>query len=273
MHVAARRRVPSPGDSAGVRVTTEQLELAPARTAAVLCDMWNEHWCRGATRRVAQMAPRMNEVIEELRRKGVLIIHAPSSTMSFYADAPGRALARNAPEVAADPPLSEWCLLDPEREPPLPVDDSDGGCACRPWCVTGQPWTRQISTLEIRPGDAITDSAEAYYLMRQRGITCVILMGVHTNMCVLGRPFAIRQMVYQGMDVLLMRDLTDAMYNPRRKPYVGRFRGTELVVEHIERYWCPTITSDQVIGGKPFRFRGDRRSSSQAGEAPPAGPA
>ena len=30
--------------------------------------------------------------------------------------------------------------------------------------------------------DAITDNAEAFYLMRQRGIENVIVMGVHTNM-------------------------------------------------------------------------------------------
>ena len=111
-------------------------------------------------------------------------------------------------------------------------------------------------------GDAITDSAEAYYLMRERGITNVIVMGVHINMCVLGRPFAIRQLVSQGQNVLLMRDMTDSMYNHLKRPYVSHFRGTELVVEHIERYWCPSITSADFLGGLPFRFKDDRSSSA-----------
>ena len=46
--------------------------------------------------------------------------------------------------------------------------------------------------------------------MRQRGIIHVIVMGVHINMRVRGRPFAIRQKVAQGQNVLLMRDLTDS---------------------------------------------------------------
>ena len=33
------------------------------------------------------------------------------------------------------------------------------------------------------------------------GIKNVIVLGVHTNMCVLGRPFSIRQMVYQGQNI------------------------------------------------------------------------
>jgi len=31
------------------------------------------------------------------------------------------------------------------------------------------------------------------------------------------------------------------MYDPREPPYVSHTRGTELVVEHIEKYWCPSI--------------------------------
>ena len=90
--------------------------------------------------------------------------------------------------------------------------------------------------------------------MKQRGITNVIILGVHTNMCVLGRPFSIRQMVYQGQNVALVRDLTDTMYNPRSKPFVPHTRGTELVVEHIERHWCPTLTSTDILGGETFQF-------------------
>src|SRR5262249_39914050 len=56
-----------------------------------------------------------------------------------------------------------------------------------------------------------------------------------------------------------MRDMTDTMYNPQRWPYVSHFQGTDLIVEHIEKFVCPSITSDQVIGGKPFKFKGDIR--------------
>ena len=147
----------------------------------------------------------------------------------------------------------------PHADPPLPIDDSDGGCDDSPQCRTGSPWTRQIGALEIKEGDAITDSTEAFNLMRQRGITNVIVMGVHQNMCVLGRPFSIRQMVRQGQNVVLVRDMTDNMYNSRRKPFVDHFTGNDLVTWHIEKYWCPTITSDQILGGKPFRFSGDAK--------------
>lgn len=229
------------------------------KTAIVICDMWDRHWCESATARVAEMAPRMNDLIARARKRGVLIIHCPSGTMEFYRDTPQRKLAQQAPKVEPKVPLRGWCPLDPDREYyRLPIDDSDGGCDT-PGCKPEKTWSRQIDTIEMAPGDAVTDSVEAYYLMRQRGIENVIVMGVHTNMCVLGRPFGIRQLVYQGMRVVLCRDLTDSMYNPQREPHVSHFRGTEMVVEHIEKYWCPTITSSDLLGGAEFTFRDDRR--------------
>jgi hypothetical protein len=55
-----------------------------------------------------------------------------------------------------------------------------------------------------------------------------------------------------GFAVVLARDLTDAMYDPRTRPYVSHARGTELVIEHIETMWAPSIFSTdltQVVPG------------------------
>lgn len=232
-----------------------------ARTAIVLCDMWDTHTCPSAAARVAEMAPRMNQVVKAARARGVFIIHCPSGTMGFYKDTPQRKLAQAAPPVEPRVPLQRWCKIDLAAEAPLPIDDTDGGCDCERTWKQGDPypWSRQNAAIEIAEGDAITDSAEAYYLMEQRGIENVIVMGVHLNMCVLGRPFAIRQLVAQGKNVVLMRDLTDTMYNPAQRPFVSHFAGTELMIGHVEKYWCPTITSTAFLGGAPFRFEGDTR--------------
>jgi nicotinamidase-related amidase/type 1 glutamine amidotransferase len=256
-----RSRVAVPKGSWQYQPAYKTVQWDPKKTAIVICDMWDKHWCKSATARVAEMAPRMNRLISEARRQGVLIIHAPSGTLDAYKDTPQRKLAQQAPKVETQVPLRGRCSLDSQREGDrLPIDDSDGGCPCQPRCPGGHPWRGQIDTIEIKPGDAITDSAEAYYLMRQRGIENVIVMGVHTNMCVLGRPFSIRQMVYQGQNVVLVRDMTDSMYNPRKPPFVSHFRGTEKVVEHIEKYWCPTITSSDFLAGPPFAFKEDKRT-------------
>ena len=258
----ARTRVETAKGSGRYHTFTKPLDWNAKETAIVVCDMWDKHWCPTATSRVAEMAPRMNEVIKAARKRGVLIIHCPSDTLDFYKDTPQRKLAQAAPELITNIPLKGWCNVDKKIEgEKLPIDDSDGGCDCtdQKFKKNFRAWSRQIKTIEIAEGDAITDSAEAYYLMKQRGINNVIVMGVHTNMCVLGRPFSIRQMRYQHQNVVLMRDMTDTMYNPKMHPKVSHFRGTDLIIEHVEKFVCPTVSSDQILGNAPFRFSTDTR--------------
>ena len=91
------------------------------------------------------------------------------------------------------------------------------------------------------------DGREVYGFMRHREIGNLLIMGVHTNMCVLARSFAIKQMVRWGVNVALIRDLTDTMYNPAKPPYVPHEEGTRLVVGYIEKFWCPTLASGDLL--------------------------
>lgn len=259
----ARSRAPEAGSPAVERV----VEWKAGETAIVVVDMWDDHWCKGAAARVAELAGPMNAVLNRAREMGVFAIHAPSSVVDFYEGSPQRKRAMEAPYAKPPVELSKderwgtnWCWPDKDREPDLPIDDSDMGCDCKAKCELNEPWTRQIPTIEIREGDAIShDGQEVFNLLEERGIDNVIVMGVHLNMCVLGRPVAIRQLVNLGKNVVLMRDMTDTMYNSAMRPFASHFEGTDLVVEHVERYWCPTIESVDVVGGKAFRFAEDRR--------------
>ncbi len=218
-------------------------EFPIAKTAILICDMWDKHWCDGATERCEAIAKKMDGVLQKARAKGVQIIHAPSDTLSFYADWPQRRRMTMAPNVPKPEPLDL-----PDHK--LPIDDSDGGCD------TGQEsyraWTRQSPHIHIGEYDGISDNGnEVYNFMRQEGIENLLIMGVHTNMCVLGRSFAIRQMTRWGVRCVLVRDLTDTMYDPKDSPYVSHDEGTELVVQHIEKYWCPSILSEELLAGLP----------------------
>ena len=252
----------------------ERTELyAPEKTAIIVCDMWDTHHCYNAVKRVEEIAPRMSEVLEKGRSLGMLIIHAPSSCMEPYKDHPARKRAQDAPTAKNLPKdIGVWCHKIPaEEKGTYPIDQSDGGCDSDPMeqkkhqeslVQMGRnpkaPWKSQIAVLKIHDQDVISDSGvEIWNVMEQRRIDRVILLGVHTNMCVLGRPFGLRQMVNNGKKAVLMRDMTDTMYSPKKSPYVNHFKGTELIIEHIEKFVCGTITSDQLIGGKPFRFKDD----------------
>jgi nicotinamidase-related amidase len=260
LHLRSRAKI----EGQDVYAVKEETAVWPAKkTALIICDMWDDHWCKGAARRVAEMAGPMNEMVHRARDKGVLIVHCPSSVTGFYKDTPQRRLAQEAPFAAAPAALSlpehwgtTWCGLNAKLEGTLPIDDSDNGCDDDPKCTVSQPWTRQIATIEIGKPDAISDNGqEIWNLMAQRGVDNVILCGVHLNMCVLGRPFGIRQMTKLGKHVALIRDMTDTMYNHKRPPGVNHFRGTDLMVEHVEKHWCPSFTSTDLTGRPAFQFK------------------
>ena len=226
----------------GIWSSAEQTErLDPKQIAIVICDMWDNHWCRGAANRVRKLAVRMVPVLAAARQHGILIIHAPSDTIDFYKDAPERRRAEMAPQIAIPP--SRHAI-----EPSLPIDFADGGCDTSPPDKFYKAWTRENAIIPIMPADLIsTDGTEVYRNLKDRNIKTVIYVGVHANICILQRPFAIRQMRAWGLHCLLMRDLTDAMYNPRDAPYVSHERGTESVIEHIERYLAPYILSTDFV--------------------------
>jgi nicotinamidase-related amidase len=229
---------------------SEVRTLDPAETAILICDMWNQHWCQSATRRCGDIALKIAPLVDQARAAGIAIVHAPSDTLKFYDNYPARKRALAVKLVEPPVPIQGWCRLDEAHEGKLPIDDSDGGCDCQPQCKQGSPWTRQHPAISIAEVDFISDDGkQVYSYFVERGIKNVLFMGVHTNMCVLGRSFGIRQMTRLGLNAVLMRDLTDTMYNPRMKPFVPHDEGTALVVAHVERHWCPTAMGVDLAKG------------------------
>jgi len=42
-------------------LTERKAEWDPKKTALIICDMWDDHWCKSAARRVTELAGPMNE--------------------------------------------------------------------------------------------------------------------------------------------------------------------------------------------------------------------
>lgn len=263
------RSIVRAGSAPTYRIQSEN--WAPESTAVILCDVWDFHHSINAVRRMDEFLPRLDRFVETSRQCGATIIHAPSDCMDSYAMHPSRsravaALRKDAPAESVD-----WCCsISQESNHLYPLDQSDGGEdddaeEHRQWREEltrlgrnpAMPWKSQNKQIRIDEScDFISDRGdEVWSILKNRQIKNVVLVGVHTNMCVLGRPFGLRQMVRQGFNTVLVRDLTDCMYNPKQWPYVDHFTGNELLVSYIEEHVCPTITSDQILGGNPFRFQ------------------
>lgn len=285
LEMQATRQIPVTDFPAQFHRVPVAVLCQPTETALILCDVWDSHHCVNAVRRVQEIAPRLDALAAIMRTNGATIIHAPSDCMAFYASHPARTRAKSVPTAANLPKdISTWCDRIPSEEAfPYPIDQSDGGedddlVEHEQWAKTlineglnpKAPWKQQIPVIQIdAERDFVSDSGnEIWNILEAKGIKQVLLCGVHTNMCVLGRPFGLRQLASHGKNVCLIRDLTDTMYDPLSWPYVNHFSGTNLVIDHVERHVCPTITSDNLFLSLnsrvpshqvPFRFSKDRR--------------
>ena len=211
------------------------VEWDAKETALIIVDMWNKHWCASASTRVEGLALPMQQYVTAMRNLGVTIIWAPSDVTAFYR---GTA-ARNNTLALPKRPLP---TTKPLPIPPFPLSTStDGGCDLT--CKSGQPQTRQIATLQIAPTDFLVTSdvkpdpptaegtQEFWNIAGARNLKNLLYAGVHENMCIMGRPWAIEKVRSLGWPqerVAVVRELVDVMYTPKDPPYVSHAEGLAL---------------------------------------------
>jgi alpha-L-fucosidase 2 len=216
-------------------------EIDPKKTAIIVIDMWNFHWCMTASERVASMVPRMNKVLEAARKQGMQVIWNPSDVVTAYSGWPQyeRAVAvqhRQAPNV--------------REKLAAKFTAPGGGCLCGPGirCVVNYGWDAMAPALVIGENDLFSASTdEIYTLLSDRGITHVIYMGVHTNMCVFGKPGAMSFMYRAGFDCFLARDLNDAFTCYRPAESFTPDRGTTVIDENLQAAGIPNINMGEVF--------------------------
>ena len=230
--------------------TVERITLDAKKTAVVVVDMWDKHWCKTYTRRVANLVPRINATLAAARKLGFTVVHAPSDVLGPYKDAPQRKAMLAVPAAPVPKPSG--------FNPPGPPGGRDC-CECGPDrpCRSGRAWIRQNADLIIAEDDYIGDCNNARELLNlcgHRGIDTLIYMGVASNMCVLYRSFGIRNIKRYGLRAYLVGDLTEAITangcDPATKKPDANFtpaKGTALVQRYIERHICPTFESRQIL--------------------------
>lgn len=257
----AQTRVERPG-GAGYDVVQERVRWEADKTAIVVCNMWDRHPCPSAAQRIADLAPAIDAALEKARGMGMLVVHAPAGVADHYSGMPQRKKSEKAREARV-PRAKEWRYPDPDSEPPLPIDTSGGGCDCPeapcPQDMDAAP-RRQIETIAIGPDDAITDDGqELYNLLEAEDRENVIVVGAGAETWFGASAVAVRANVNHGKNAVVLRDLTDALYDHRAMPYVDHYRGVDLLALYSEAYWCPTTLSTFLTGAPPHRFANDDR--------------
>jgi hypothetical protein len=228
LELTLQTRDPKTGE---IRHVTEKVN--PRNIGVIAVDVWNFHWCKTAAMRVDAFVPRMNKALEAARDLGMTVMLCPSDVVDNYVGYPQRESVLAMKLVAVPAVETVTC-------PPVP---DAGGCACgREKCAVNYGWDGMHPALRIGENDLMPDTqAEVYAICRQRGLTHLIYVGFHTQVCLLGKPMGLKAMKSAGLHCVLARDMTDAHpgYEPSRDftPDLN----TEQVIEHFEKHLAPTL--------------------------------
>lgn len=213
--------------------------IDPRKTGIIVVDPWNFHWCKTATMRVGALIPRLNRSLAACRKLGMTVMLCPSDVVDHYVGWPQREKVL-AMEKLTVPPLQR---ID------CPAPPGGGGCACgHDKCVPNFGWDAMHPDLKIGPDDLMPDTLQdVWSICRDRHLTHLIYAGVHTEVCLLGKPMGLRNLKAAGIHCILARDLTDA--HPDYDPEHGLTPDghTAEVVAHFERYLAPTIVMSEEL--------------------------
>jgi hypothetical protein len=235
MELALQSRDPATGK---ILFTNEKVD--PVHVGVIAVDVWNYHWCKTATMRVDAIVPRMNKALAAARSLGMTVMLCPSDVVDNYVGYPQREAVLALPLFPVPAVSNVTCPTVPDA----------GGCACgRERCAVNYGWDGMHPGLQIGEADLMPDTqAEVYAICKRNGLTHLIYVGFHTQVCLLGKPMGLKAMKSAGLNCQLARDMTDAHpgYDPARDftPDLN----TEQVVEHFEKYLAPTISlQDELV--------------------------
>lgn len=220
-----------------VQTTAERVD--PRRVGVIAVDVWNYHWCKTATMRVDALVPRIDRALDAARALGMTVMLCPSDVVDNYVGYPQREAVFALPRVAVPSMVEVKC-------PPAP---DAGGCACgRERCAVNYGWDGMHPGLRIGLDDLMPNTqAEVYAICQKNGLTHLIYVGFHTQVCLLGKPMGLKAMKSAGLKCVLARDMTDAHpgYDPTRgfTPDLN----TAQVIQHFEKYLAPTIQFQEEL--------------------------
>ncbi len=223
----------------------KRVKWHPNKTAIIVVDMWDKHHCIPSEKRVISLAKKINSLLSFLRNIGVQVIFAPSDMVSYYVNTSNRKrtiLLSNMNKVFFKE-LS-W-LSNFKEEPSMPVES---GCEDNKQNFDGteRSWSHQIDLLEIEENDLISENgSEIINILMNKKIQLILYAGVHSNICIVGRPFGMRNLKKEGFQVILIRDLTDSYSKMDIQLPFQRDRN-KAVINHIETYVGSTIHSNQL---------------------------
>ena len=213
-------------------------------SALVIVNVLDTHWCPSAAAQMDALAGKVNALASIAREAGMIIVHVPSQIHGFYDKHPAR---RRIEQLAAltiegNYPIVASKMREAEL-PPMPLSNAN----CPGGGNSYSASTRQHPDITIDDTDIISGIGhQLYSYLLTSGVDTLFYVGTHANTTLVDRNYGMRQMTEWGMDCVLVRDLTDVMYDPDSDPNMPHDVALQKVIEHLEKHLVVTVTSQEL---------------------------
>jgi hypothetical protein len=207
----------------------------PRRIGILVVGMWSGHQCKIADQKLQELSPQVDTFLKKCRGKGMKVIFGSQSLVKHpkYVN-----LRKNMKNIA-------FAKLEDKglSFPPIPFDDSDGGVNERnPSFQRGE--VDLNPQIEVSDTDAMTDNCkELLNYLYHHNCNLLLVVGVHTNMCVLDRPYGMKNIARYGFPMAIVRDLADPMIKPDGVVVKDREDALNKIIRYVEQYFAPSVDS------------------------------
>lgn len=245
---------------------TKEMEFDRGEIAFVMVDLWNtgfgpeplsdlgweaeynagKSFCdRAGEIEMTKILP----MLQACREAGITIVHAPTQDIAVK----HRQWEDLATDEEKNPPKATGPRMSPDWPPPDWVQawrqEHQYRFRTEEWITNYYERIRpdQDIPAPLQPvdGDLVISSGEMMHrLMRERGIKVLFYCGFATNMCLIDKPGAIRDMQGRGYLPIVIRDATTGTENAET---VDGLWITRVYIDQIEMLWGYSVTTEEFL--------------------------
>lgn len=207
--------------------------------AVIVIGMWSNHQCKIADAKLQELAPKINVFLKKCRQNGMHIVFGSSSLTKLPKYRPNVKNMKNIPFHA----LKDCGLSFPQ----LPFNVGEDGGVVEKNTGFDRAAVDIHPAIEVESTDGMSDNVkEILNYFYHHGKKLCLVVGVHTNMCILDRPYGMKAMARFGFPMAIVRDLTDPMVVPDGIHVKTREDGLNQLIQYIETYFAPSVDSRDI---------------------------
>ena len=201
------------------------------KTALIVVDMWDSHYCKTLTLRANLLASRINTALSHFRQHCIPILFMAEDVLPAHREEVGaRILSAYKHLFTAD-----WKEI---QHPPAPGYRTWWNqCVCTDGtnCPGNYTWSTLHPGIDRSPYDLIGGWWMHTGFIRAHELTTLLYCGMASNICVLdARHFSVCQSLGGGMECILLGDLVESFI-----PDYGWAEANQKMEEYYEEYICP----------------------------------